>query len=92
MSKILFTPFGILAGVLAGVLARRTFDAAWRVVDDEPAPEPRDRGISVGKLALALVLQGAIARAVHGLLDHGARRAFTNLTGRWPGETSEQAQ
>ena len=92
MSKILFAPFSIVAGLIAGVLARRTFDAAWRVVDDERAPEPKDRGVPVGKLVLALVLQGAISRAVRGLLDHGARRAFTNLTGSWPGEAPAQEQ
>jgi hypothetical protein len=39
---------------------------------------------------LALVLQGAIFRAVRGLVDHGARRGFYNLTGSWPGDEAPE--
>ena len=60
--------------------------------DDEDAPEPQHRNISWIKLISALVLEGAIFRAVRGLFDHGARQAFQRLTGSWPGEEQpEQA-
>ncbi len=38
------------------------------------------------KLIAALAIEGAIFRVVKGLTDHGARRGFASLTGRWPGE------
>jgi hypothetical protein len=56
------------------------------VFDDEDAPEAKHRDIPWTKLVLALLLEGAIFRAVRGLFDHGARRAFSKLTGTWPGE------
>jgi hypothetical protein len=35
---------------------------------------------------LALLLEGAVFRAVRGVVDRGAREAFSKLTGVWPGE------
>jgi hypothetical protein len=86
MSKVLFIPFSVLGGIIAGVVGKKTFEALWGVFDDQEAPEPRHREISLKKLIPALVLEGAIFRAVRGLFDHGSRHAFLRLTGSWPGE------
>ncbi len=86
MSKLVFAPFSALSGILAGVIGKKTFSALWGVIDDHEAPDPKHRETSLGKLVLALLLQGAIFRAVRGLVDHGARAAFNKLTGSWPGE------
>ena len=88
--KLLFLPFSILAGLVAGFTSKKLFDAIWRLVDDQEAPEPKHKEISVGKLALALIVEGAVFRAVRGLVDHGARRGFYNLTGSWPGEEAPE--
>jgi len=84
--KLLFLPFSITAGLVAGFLSKKLFDGVWRLVDEEEAPEAEHKEISMGKLALALVLEGAIFRAVRGLVDDGARRSFYNLAGTWPGQ------
>jgi hypothetical protein len=86
MSKVLFVPFSVLGGILAGIVGKKTFEALWGVIDDEEAPSPKHREISLGKLVPALLLEGAIFRAVRGLFDHGSRHAFRRLTGSWPGE------
>jgi Protein of unknown function (DUF4235) len=92
MTKLLFIPFGVIGGIIAGFLSKKTFEALWSVIDDRKAPEPQHREVPLIRLVLALVLQGAIFRAVRGLFDHGARRAFQRLTGSWPGEEQpEQA-
>jgi hypothetical protein len=88
--KILFLPFSIMAGLVAGFLSKRLFDGIWGLVDDEESPEPEHREISLGKLALALMIEGAIFRAVRGLVDHGARKTFYNLTGSWPGDEAPE--
>jgi hypothetical protein len=89
--KILFLPFSIAAGLLAGFLSKKLFDGIWGLFDDEEAPHPHHREISLVKLGLALAIEGAVFRAVRGLVDHGARRGFHNITGAWPGdETPEQ--
>ncbi len=86
MTKLLYLPFSVIGGMVAGALSKKTFEALWGVLDDQEAPEPQHRNVSFLKLISALVLQGAIFRAVRGLFDHGARQAFQRLTGSWPGE------
>jgi hypothetical protein len=84
--KVLFAPIGILAGLIAGFVAQKGFERVWAIVDDEQAPEVENRNASYPKLAIALLLEGAIFRLVKGMVDRGARVGFASVTGRWPGE------
>lgn len=84
--KFLFAPIGILTGLVAGMLARKGFEKVWAVIDDEEPPEPENRQAPTLKLVLALALEGAIFRVAKGFADHGARKGFASLTGRWPGD------
>jgi Protein of unknown function (DUF4235) len=86
VTKILFIPFSVLGGILAGIAGKKAFDALWHVFEDEDAPDPKYRNIPLEKLIPALLLEGAIFRLVRGLFDHGTRHAFSRLTGSWPGE------
>lgn len=88
--KLLFTPIGILAGLAAGFAAQKGFERIWAIVDEEQAPEVENRQVSYPKLALALLLEGAIFRLVKGMVDRGARVGFASLTGSWPGEEDER--
>ena len=92
MSKLLFIPFGVVAGLLAGFLGKKVFDVAWGLVDNEEPPEAEHRDVSVGKLVLANALQGAIFRAVRAAADHGSRQAFARVTGSWPGEEAPEPE
>lgn len=82
---VLMKPIGIVTGLLAGILAKKIFEFAWGLVDNEDAPEPKHRDVPLAKLALALVLEGAIFRVVRGLADHGLRHGVARATGSWPG-------
>lgn len=84
--KFLFMPFSILAGFLAALVGKKIFDFAWGLIDDEEPPVAKHRDVDMRKLVLSLVLEGALFRAVRGLVDHESRRAFARATGRWPGE------
>jgi Protein of unknown function (DUF4235) len=84
--KLLFTPISILGGILAGIVGKKIFEQVWGLIDDEEPPDAKHREIDYGKLALALILEGAIFRFVRGWFDHGMRQGFTRLTGGWPGE------
>jgi hypothetical protein len=85
MARFLFAPVGIIAGLIAGMLAKKTFEQVWGLIDDEEPPESEHREISIPKLLLAGALQGAIFRAVKEASDHYTRRAFEGATGTWPG-------
>jgi hypothetical protein len=86
MSRLIFTPVSIVTGLLAGLLGKRIFRGLWGVVDDEEPPKPEERPVPLGRLALALTIEGALFRLVKGLVEHGSRHAFCQLTGSWPGE------
>jgi Protein of unknown function (DUF4235) len=86
MAKLLFIPLSVLGGLLAGLLAKKVFEASWGVVDDQEPPEPENRDVPWPKLVAALALEGAIFRATRGASDHLARGAFQRATGVWPGE------
>jgi hypothetical protein len=84
--KIAFLPISVVGGLLAGLIGKKSFEFVWGKFDEEEPPEPDQREISIGKLLLALAIEGAIFRAVRGLFDHVARRGFERFTGEWPGE------
>jgi hypothetical protein len=92
MLKLMFIPFRVLGGLLAGATAKSLFARVWALIDREQPPEPEQRIVSMPKLLAALALEGAIFRAVRGLVDHGAREAFRRTTGRWPGEQRAERQ
>lgn len=85
MSK-LFTPISLIAGLLAGQVAKKVFTFVWGKARDEEAPHPKHREIAFGQLLIALVIEGAIMRLVRGLVDHGTRHAWARTMGEWPGE------
>lgn len=84
--KLLLFPLRLGSGLLAGFVAKKIFDLLWRLVDDEEAPEPEHREVSLVKLLAALAIEGALFRVVRGSMDRGIRRGFMTLTGSWPGE------
>ena len=90
--KLLFLPISVLGGILAGLIGKKLFEQLWGVFDDQEPPDAKHREARYAKLAVALLLEGAIFRLVRGLFDHGARRAFHRLTGTWPGEEAPEPE
>lgn len=84
--KLVFAPIGIVAGLLAGFAAQKGFERLWAVFDDAEPPEPDQEDLDYPKLIAALLVEGAVFRLTKGVVDHGVRRGFAGLTGRWPGE------
>jgi len=83
--SVLFKPVGIVVGLVAGILGKKVFERVWGLVDDEQAPQPKHREVPLGKLAIALIIEGAIFRLIRGFADHGLRHVFAGGTGAWPG-------
>ena len=82
----LFTPIGIVIGLVAGMVSKKIFNQIWGLFDEEEPPDSKHRDINWPKLALAAALQGAIFRMMKEATDHYTRRAFYRTTGKWPGE------
>jgi Protein of unknown function (DUF4235) len=92
MKKLIFLPVSVLSGLLSGFLGKKLFEGVWRAIDKEKPPRAEQRWINPGKLALALALEGALFRAVKGLVDHASREWFAKVTGSWPGEDEPEPQ
>ena len=88
--SLIFKPIGILSGLAAGMLGKKIFELLWGLIDDQDPPEPKYRRVRLGKLAAALLLEGAIFRLIRGFAEHGARHGFSALSGEWPGDESPQ--
>ena len=90
MMKILFLPFSVIGGFLAGKVAETIFERVWSLVDDQESPEPDQRWVQWPKLIAALAVEGAIFRAVRGGFDRGSRELFRRMTGAWPGDEAPE--
>jgi hypothetical protein len=90
--KLLFVPFSIAGGLVAGLLGKKLFEQIWGLIDEDEPPHAKHREISVWKMVLALALEGAIFRAVRGAFDHYSRRSFARFTGTWPGEEAPEPE
>jgi len=84
--SLVFRPIGIVVGIIAGMGARKVFDALWGRFAQEEAPNPEHRELAWGKFIAAMLVEGAIFRLIRGFVDHHSRRAFAGLTGTWPGQ------
>jgi len=84
--RILFAPFSIALGLVAAMLGKRVFNVVWGAIDDEEAPDPKQRDVPLQKLIVAGAVQGVIFRLVRIFVDRGVRRGVQGLTGRWPGD------
>jgi hypothetical protein len=84
--KLLYKPFGLVAGIVGGMLARRVFTVVWGAIDDEEPPEATTERASWPRVLGAAAIQGATFAATRALVDRAGARAFQHLVGIWPGE------
>jgi hypothetical protein len=84
--RFVFAPFTIALGFLSAMVAKRIFNVAWGMVDEEEPPSPKDREVPWFKLVAAGALQGVIFRLTRIAADRGLRRGVMAITGHWPGE------
>jgi hypothetical protein len=84
--SLIYKPFGILLGIVAGLLGKRLFDFAWTKVDDEEPPEATTEQTSWSRLLAAAAVQGVIFKVVRVVVDRYGAIGWRYLTGVWPGE------
>ncbi len=92
MAKILFIPFSVIGGLLAGFVSKKVFEQVWGLIDEQEPPEAEHRDISWAKLIASAALSGAIFRVAKEAADHGSRQGFAQLTGAWPGKEAPEEE
>jgi hypothetical protein len=83
---LIYKPFGIILGILAGLLGKRLFNFAWTKIDDEDPPKGTTEQATWVKIVGAAALQGVIFKVTRVIVDRFGARGFAYLTGIWPGE------
>jgi Protein of unknown function (DUF4235) len=89
--KLLYKPFGILFGLLAGFLARKVFDRVWALIDEEDPPKPTTQDATWPKVVAAAAVEGVTSRVTRAVVDRAGAKGFSTLTGTWPGEKRPDA-
>jgi hypothetical protein len=84
--KLLYKPFGFVAGIIAGLVGRRLFDYTWEKIDQEEPPKGTTEQASWVKILGAAALQGVIFQTVRVAVDRWAAQGWRYLIGVWPGE------
>jgi len=84
--KLLYKPFGIILGIVAGLIGRQVFNFVWGKIDEEEPPEATTEEAPWVKVIGAAALQGAIFAAVRSAVNRSGAKGYAHLTGVWPGE------
>ena len=87
--KLIYKPFGIIFGILAGLLSKRIFDFVWARFDEEEAPKATTKEAPLPKIIGAAALQGMVFKGTRAAVDHYGARGFYHLTGAWPGPKTQ---
>lgn len=88
MARIVYKPFGLVVGVLGGMLAGAIFKRIWSAVaNEEEAPEATDERRGWVEVVAAAAAEGAVFGGVKALIDRAGAAGFASLTGAWPGDT-----
>ncbi len=84
--KILYKPFGLMIGILAGILARQVFNQLWGHIDEREPPKPTTKESTWGKVLGAAAVQGVTFAVTKAAVNRSGAKGFHWLTGIWPGE------
>jgi hypothetical protein len=84
--KLIYKPFGIIAGILAGFLSKKLFEWVWSKIDDEEPPKPTTEETNWSKVIAAAVVEGVTFKVTRAAVDRAGAQGFAHLTGVWPGE------
>lgn len=87
--KLIYKPFGIIAGLIASRLGRSIFESLWMRIDDEPPPKPGTGEGSIGKVVGAQALKAGVMAAAAAGVNRLFARAFHHLLGAWPEKPPE---
>jgi hypothetical protein len=93
MGKVIYKPFGIVFGILGGLVSKKIFEAVWGIFDEEEPPKPTTRETNWPKILAAAAVQGLTFKMTRAVVDRGGAKGFNYLTGVWPGpERTEKSQ
>src|SRR4051794_41984962 len=83
--KLIYKPFGIVLGLLAGFLGKKVFEQVWGMIDDREPPKATTKHTSWGKVIGEAAVEGIAFKTTRAAVNRAGARSFAHLTGFWPG-------
>jgi hypothetical protein len=90
--KLLYKPFGIIAGMISARVGRSIFKSLWRKIDADDPPEATASDGSLPKVVGAAVLKAATMAGVAAAFERASASTFHYFTGIWPDKSNEEKQ
>src|SRR6195952_3936757 len=94
--KLAYKPFGIVLGIVAGILSKKVFNVVWGLFDKEEPPKPTTQEADWQKVLAAAAVQGVTFKVTRAAVDRAGAKGWDHLFGVWPGpkrqETSQAAE
>jgi hypothetical protein len=84
--KVVYKPFGIILGILAGLVSKKLFEVVWGIFDKEEPPKPTTLEASWPKILGAAAVQGVTFKVTRAAVDRAGAKGFDHLFGIWPGD------
>ena len=84
MRKLLYAPFGVIAGVIGAKLGRKVFDGLWAKVDDAAPPSPIKADVDWRKAVGGAALEAAAYAGTKAAVNRMTAKSFHHLLGIWP--------
>ena len=84
--KLIYKPFGIVSGILAGFVAKKLFEAVWGIFDNEEPPTATTLQTTWPKVIGAAAVEGVAFKVTRAAVNRVGAQGFAHLTGFWPGE------
>src|SRR3954452_24395864 len=83
--KVIYKPFGIILGILAGLVSKKLFEVVWGLFDKEEPPKPTTLEASWPKILGAAGVQGVTFKVTRAAVDRGGANGVDHLFGIRPG-------
>ena len=84
--KLLYKPFGLIAGMVSARIGRAVFRAIWSRIDAADPPAPNVRDTPLRKVVAAQAIEAATMAASAAAVQRASMQTFHHLTGIWPGQ------
>ncbi len=87
--KLIYKPFALVVGLLAGILSKKAFERVWAAFADEDPSDPDDRDATWTEVLISAAVSGVIIKVVQALVRRGGAVGFERATGFWPGDQTK---
>jgi hypothetical protein len=88
--KLIYKPFGIILGLLAGFASKKLFDVVWGIFDNEEPPKATTKEAGFPKVLAAAAVQGVTFKVTRAAVDRAGAKGWDHLFGVWPGDKRQE--